>query len=68
MVQFAGEKSWGRFAKNAVLRAVWLEAQKARIVPYVAGEQGSFDERSDQSVQCAHEPLEIGRCLIDSLA
>ena len=68
MVQFAGEKSWGRLAKNTILREVWLEAPAVRIVPFVAGVQGSFDERADQSVQCPHVSLEIARCLLESIA
>lgn len=67
MFQFAGEKSWSRFARGAILRAVWLEGTRARIVPYVAAERGSFDLREDQSAYCAYEPLEIGQCLLKSL-
>ncbi len=68
LIRFAGEKSWGRFAKNAILRSVWFDGSKVRVVPYVAAERGSFDGREDQSVYCAHDPAEIGRCLLESLA
>jgi hypothetical protein len=68
MTKFAGEKSWDRFVKGAILRSVWLDGIDARVVPYVAGERGSFSQRPDQSVQCAYDAAEIGRCLIESLS
>lgn len=68
MVRFAGEKSWARFVNNAILREVWFDGTHARIVPFVPGERGSFDGRADQSIQCAYDPLEIARCLLQSIS